>query len=64
MMYINPSCPISGVRARQISGKLIQNRASRKQIWTSFPEIGLAHAPDIDFLKNFWMSFPGFANNG
>ena len=53
----------------------------------NFPEIGPAHAPEIDiskytvyyildefirnshpgklkFQKNFWMSFPGFANKG
>ena len=34
-----------------ISGKLIQI-------------IGLAHAPEIEISKNYWMCFPGFANNG
>ena len=41
----------------------------------NFQEIGSAHAPEIKILKlsfpeirlfreNFWMSFPGFANQG
>ena len=41
----------SGARHRPIAGKLIQ-------IWTSFPEIGLAHAPEIEISKKYWMSFP------
>ena len=28
------------------------------QIWTSFPEIGPAHAPEIEISKKYWMSFP------
>ena len=30
----------------------------------NFPEIGSAHTPEIEISKNFWMSFPGFANKG
>ena len=41
----------SGASQRPISGKLIQ-------IWTSFPENGLAHAPEIEISKKYWMSFP------
>ena len=26
--------------------------------WISFPEIGLAHAPEIEISKKYWMSFP------
>ena len=32
-----------------MSGKLIQ-------IWTGFPEIGPAHASEIEILKKYWMS--------
>ena len=54
---INPHWHISGAWHKQISGKRIQ-------IWTSIPEIGLADAPEIEFSKKYWMSFPGFANRG
>ena len=30
----------------------------------NFPEIGPAHAPEIEIRKNLWKSFPGFANKG
>ena len=29
-----------------------------KNWWMNFPEIGLAHAPEIEISKKYWMSFP------
>ena len=41
----NPYWQIAGAWARPISGKLIQIR-------TSFPEIDLAHTPEVEISKN------------
>ena len=85
---IFPKFQFSGVLHRRISGKLIQDFSEIKisgheldqflvksSTWMSFPEIGLAYAPEIriskkkvdEFSRNPSLSYPGelkFRKNG
>ena len=66
---LNPCWQISEALARPISGKLIQSsilefRSITQadywkliQLWTSFPEIGVAQAPGIEISENFLDEF-------